>query len=135
MRTYSSEDAFVSAMMNEFQLRGLPHHKMHGNIYQSGFPDLFIAAKDHFVVCEAKVLPQLKPNLEQLWHALRPQQRKNLCQYAPMNCPCFVAADTHLGVVLVPHIHFPKVLQWPKPLPLDPWVHADVRELVDAMLV
>lgn len=132
---HDSEDSFVSALMAELSSRGLPHHKMHGNIYQSGFPDLFIAFPGFFAVCECKILHQQKPNLLQLWQACRPLQRKNLCQYAAVGAPAFVAAATKLGPVLVPHPHFPKLLHWPSPISLEHWVCEDISSLLNEMRI
>lgn len=130
----NNEADLVSAIMLEFTSRRLPHHKMHGSMYQSGFPDLFVASPQGFYVCEAKYLHQQKPTLLQLWQALRPLQRKNCCQYAAVGAPASIAAYTKIGLVLVPHTDFPKVLEWPKPLPLDPWVKPSVAALVDGIL-
>ena len=76
------ESVLSEKVLVYLEARGWYRRKMHGSEYQDGIPDhLLFSPRPHrqpFLV-ETKVLNQRSPHLGQLMKALRPSQRKFLC--------------------------------------------------------
>lgn len=81
------ESELSSALMQALQSRGWYHRKMHGSEYQDGIPDyLLLTPRRVVVMAEAKVLPTRRPHMGNVMKALRPSQRKFLCDARGQHC-------------------------------------------------
>ncbi len=110
-----AETSFNGIITNVFADidRRIEIHKMHGNLYSSGLPDLLVVGLTGFAFIESKVSYAKVPTLNSIWRLCKPTQKRTLSCWADkgMGRPAFILASTPSGAVLVPPHLFPKPLQ------------------------